>query len=253
MTGLKCRLRIVTDLNTSARKSSYFQPNGSIGSQLSMWVSTLLIAGFLLVTLVFSASEKALAQPEELKLPPRQHLDNESSSSRTPDGASQSIDSGVGHGTDIDERVRRINSLNQQAEDLGRKLHALQQSLPGAEGPGDGRMHRADALNPRSTDLEEESHASLPNIPKDKQKRVELRFGGSLCPSCLILFERKLYDTGAVVSVEMTLAKKRPGQLAKLAIATVDYDPTRINKAELIEMVKRNDFQFMEATDKEVQ
>jgi hypothetical protein len=50
----------------------------------------------------------------------------------------------------------------------------------------------------------------------------------------------------------MAVTKKRPGQLAKVAIATVDYDPTKINKAGLIELVKHNDFQFLEATDREV-
>ncbi len=85
--------------------------------------------------------------------------------------------------------------------------------------------------------------------PDANLRRLELRFGGSLCPTCLVYFEKKLYDTDGVRQVDMAISKKRPGQLAKEATATVDYDSSKVSKDELIDMVKRNDFQFIQAKD----
>jgi hypothetical protein len=210
-----------------------------------MSVSTLLIGGIFLVGLAMPACCPAFAQPEELKPRPGQRTeasqstDAQSTDSQLPNGQSSgrhSVDSDH-HATDPDHRSADSDrhSIDADTAGLSNRLHRLEEMTRGG-----------------TTDLEQETPTNIPNIPKDKQKRIELRFGGSLCPTCLVYFEKKLYETGAIVQVEMAVAKKRPGQLAKVAIATVDYDPTRINKAELIELVKHNDFQFMEATDREM-
>jgi hypothetical protein len=206
-----------------------------------MSVSTLLIGGFLLVIFTVTC-RPAFAQPEELKSRPGPQSEaTESTGAQSTSTGAQSTDNqspAVLNGQSTGQRPDSDrHSIDSESADLGNRLHRLEE------------MTRQGG----TTDLEQETQTNVPNIPKEKQKRVELRFGGSLCPTCLVYFEKKLYETGAVVQVEMAVAKKRPGQLAKVAIATVDYDPTKINKAELIELVKHNDFQFMTAIDREIQ
>jgi hypothetical protein len=211
-----------------------------------MSVSTLLIGGFLLVTLIAVACPPAFAQPEELKPRPGQRAEaTESTGAQSTDKQLPNSQSGGRHSPGSDRGTS--DSVQRSSDPDRRSIDA------DTAGLGD-RLQRLEEMSRQGggTDLEQETQTNIPDIPKDKQKRIELRFGGSLCPTCLVYFEKKLYETGAIVQVEMAVAKKRPGQLAKVAIATVDYDPAKINKAQLIELVKHNDFQFMEATDREI-
>jgi hypothetical protein len=211
-----------------------------------MSVSTLLIEGFLLVALITVACPLTFAQPEELKPRPGQRAEaTESTGAQSPDNQLPNSQSSGRRAADSDHRTS--DSLHRAPDSDRSSVDA------DTAGLGD-RLRRLEEMTRQggTADLEQETQTNIPDIPKDKQKRIELRFGGSLCPSCLVYFEKKLYETGAIVQVEMAVAKKRPGQLAKVAIATVDYDPTRINKAQLIELVRHNDFQFMEATEREI-
>ena len=80
---------------------------------------------------------------------------------------------------------------------------------------------------------------------------VELQFGGSLCAVCLNAFKTRLLATEGISSVDIAVEKKNPksGHPPKVATATVDYSPDKITKDNLIETIKRNDFQFLTAKE----
>ena len=82
---------------------------------------------------------------------------------------------------------------------------------------------------------------------------MELQFGGSLCPVCLNAFKIRLLSMKGVQDVEIKVDKSNPksGHPPKLAHAFVGYDPEQISPANLIETIKRNDFQFLVAKEGE--
>jgi copper chaperone CopZ len=87
----------------------------------------------------------------------------------------------------------------------------------------------------------------------DSQNRlVDLQFGGSLCAVCLNAFKIRLMNIPGVKNVEISVDKINPksGHPPKVAHAVVGYDPEQISVANLIETIKRNDFQFLAAKPK---
>jgi copper chaperone CopZ len=83
-------------------------------------------------------------------------------------------------------------------------------------------------------------------------RQVDLQFGGSLCAVCLNAFKIRLSNMPGVKNVEISVDKINPksGHPPKVAHAFVGYDPEQISVANLIETIKRNDFEFLAAKDK---
>ncbi|HEY9759618.1 MAG TPA: hypothetical protein V6C97_30950 [Oculatellaceae cyanobacterium] len=82
-------------------------------------------------------------------------------------------------------------------------------------------------------------------------KRIEILFGGSLCPVCLAVFEKRLAATAGVLSAKVEAFKesKPTGHPPKRAHAIIEFAPEKINQSALVDMVKNNDFQFLKVVD----
>lgn len=82
-------------------------------------------------------------------------------------------------------------------------------------------------------------------------KKIEILFGGSLCPVCLAVFEKRLTATAGVLSAKVEAFKepKPTGHPPKRAHAIIEFVPEKISQTALVDMVKNNDFQFLKSVD----
>lgn len=94
-------------------------------------------------------------------------------------------------------------------------------------------------------------HSSAPD-PK-KTSRLEILFGGSLCPVCLVAFQRRLASTPGVIDAKVESLDirraERSGHPPKRAHAIIEFAPEKITKSELETIVRQNDFQFIKTQE----
>ena len=113
------------------------------------------------------------------------------------------------------------------------------------------------AGQPHSPDMQGTAASpSPPGTPQgiaNNNRKIEILFGGSLCPVCLIAFEKRLAATDGIVSahIEALDTGHHTGHPPKRAHALIEFAPEKITQATLVEMVKNNDFQFLKAQELE--
>ena len=102
-----------------------------------------------------------------------------------------------------------------------------------------------------STTAPSESKAS--NLSAPKTTRLEIVFGGSLCPVCLVAFQRRLSGTAGVIDAKVESLNveraEHSGHPPKRARAVIEFAPEKITKSELETIVRQNDFQFIKAQE----
>jgi hypothetical protein len=91
------------------------------------------------------------------------------------------------------------------------------------------------------------------SLTAGKTSRLDILFGGSLCPVCLVAFQRRLSDTPGVINARVesldVVRAEHSGHPPKRAHAIVDFAPDKITKSELETIVRQNDFQFIKAQE----
>jgi hypothetical protein len=91
------------------------------------------------------------------------------------------------------------------------------------------------------------------NMSARKTSHLEILFGGSLCPVCLIAFQRRLTGTAGVISATVESLNveraEQSGHPPKRARAIIEFAPDKITKSELETIVRQNDFQFIKAQE----
>jgi hypothetical protein len=102
-----------------------------------------------------------------------------------------------------------------------------------------------------STTAPRESKSS--NVGATKTSRLEIVFGGSLCPVCLVAFQRRLSGTAGVIDAKVESLNveraEHSGHPPKRARAVIEFAPEKITKSELETIVRQNDFQFIKAQE----
>ncbi len=114
----------------------------------------------------------------------------------------------------------------------------------------------AAALNADSKKGSSESKQSQPSNVRSgsvSTSRVEILFGGSLCPVCLVAFQRRLTGTSGVIDARVEPLNperaEHSGHPPKRARAVIEFLPEKITKSELETIVRQNDFQFIKAQE----
>jgi hypothetical protein len=95
------------------------------------------------------------------------------------------------------------------------------------------------------------SRAAATNSPAAGVKRIEILFGGSLCPVCLVAFQKRLLATNGVLAakVEAFRDPKPTGHPPKRAHAVIDFSPEKVSEDALVDLIKTNDFQFLKVVE----
>lgn len=98
------------------------------------------------------------------------------------------------------------------------------------------------------------SIASEPGVGAESQngrvKKIEIIFGGSLCPVCLIAFQKRLMSTDGVKSAMVESIRKdahedHSGHPPKRAHAIIEFAPDKTSQEALETIIRQNDFQFI--------
>jgi hypothetical protein len=91
------------------------------------------------------------------------------------------------------------------------------------------------------------------DVAATKTSRLEIVFGGSLCPVCLVAFQRRLSGTAGVLDAKVESLNveraEHSGHPPKRARAVIEFAPEKITKSELETIVRQNDFQFIKAQE----